>query len=247
MKKIVAYTALHYGKEYLHSAIQSVIDFVDEYHVLYATQPSHGTRSNAVNPDSKQDLLAIAVNAAGSKLNWHEGNWLYENHQREAIYELASNAQCILVLDSDEIWDTQCLQLVQDEINYQGFQIKLPLLHYWRSFYKAVMHDPAAPGRVLFPNGNRQLSLTADVESYHLHHFGYAQSVKTIQYKMQIHGHLNEFRKDCDWYKDIFLANRQTDCHPVGSQFWNTEDVNPDVLLPDFMKQHKNYHKALIE
>lgn len=246
MTKVIAYTALHYGSEYLSYAIRSVIDFIDEYHILYSPTPSHGTPSNLKCPDTKSELLAIAIEAAGNKLKWQDVKAQYEGQHRDMIYEQASDATCIVTIDSDEIWDRNTLAMLEGEMGYKGHYITIPFYHYWRSFYKAVMHDPAAPARVVFPQGQRGMHLDAGL-NHAIHHFGYAQSPKTVWYKMQIHGHKNEFRHDVDWFKDVFMTNRQTDCHPVGSQFWNAEDVNPDVLLPDFMRNHPNYHKALIE
>lgn len=245
--KTIAYTALRYGKEYLGAAIRSVIDRADEYHVLYATQPSHGHFDPTPPPDTKEELYAIAQQAAGDKLRWHDGNWTHEGLQRDSIFQYAPDADVILVVDSDEIWTDKVFQLLDSEQGYQGRSIKIPLIHFWRSFYKAVINDPAAPDRIIFPKHTRpDWHLTATLDTP-LMHFGYAQSVKTVEYKIKIHGHKGEWRTDCDWFKDKFLANAQTDVHPCGHQWMTVSTVNPDDYLPAFMKEHENYRKALIE
>lgn len=244
--KIVAYTALRYGKEYLGYAIRSVIDRVDEYHVLYALNPSHGHASDLPCPDTKEELYAIAQQTAGAKLNWHDGTWTQEGKQRDSIFTYAPDADVILSVDSDEIWTDKVLQILEEERNYKGWSIKIPLIHQWRSFHKAITNDPAAPDRIIFPKGDRALHLVASLNTP-LIHFGYAQSIQTVAYKMAIHGHKDEWRKDCDWFKDKFLANAQTDVHPCGHQWQTVDDVNPDDYMPAFMKEHPNYRKALIE
>jgi len=101
MIKVVGYTALHYGCDYLSYAIRSVINTVSEFHVLYTDKPSHGSRSDAVCPDSEQELHELAWQAAGSKLRWHYGTWLHEGEQRNSIYDYAPNADVIICADSD--------------------------------------------------------------------------------------------------------------------------------------------------
>ena len=93
--KVIGYTALHYGRDYLGYAIRSVIDAVEEYHVLYTSQGSHGHRSQAHCPDTRLELFEIAEAAAGAKLRWHEGSWLWEGQQRDAIFEYAPDADVL--------------------------------------------------------------------------------------------------------------------------------------------------------
>lgn len=249
MPKIVAYTALHYGKSYLASAIRSVIDTVDEWWILYSDVGSHGTRTDIPCPDTREELLAIAQAAAGSKLGWVDGRWGRETDQRSMIHELAPDADVILVVDSDEIWpDGLASRIVADyekQANWYGVirHLQIPMIHYWRSFYRAIVHDPAAPVRVIFPKveqGNGSLAAR-------INHFGYAQPPDIIRYKLQTHGHIHEFRRDVDWFNDVFMANRQTDCHPIGSEWWNPETVNPWDYLPVWMQEHPFANLEVIE
>ena len=102
--KIVAYTALHYGAEYLPWAIRSVIDAVDEYYVLYSDIGSHGHHTLAVCPDNRAQLFDLAREAAGGKLRWIDGRWAHEGYQRDSIFSHVPDADAIVVLDADEIW-----------------------------------------------------------------------------------------------------------------------------------------------
>lgn len=241
MTKIAAYTALRYGKPFLTDAIRSVIDAVDEYVVLYARVPSHGTDSNAVCPDTEEELLTIAERAAGHKLTWVSGYWRQENDQRNAATDY-TDADLLLVLDSDEIWRPDQLHaLIQATADGKDRYYRARGIHYWRSFYRAILHDPASPVRTANlnnPDGTQILDLW-------FNHMGYSQPKAYIWYKMQIHGHHADWRPE--WYSERFLVNAQTDCHPVGSEYWNPETVNPWDYLPDFMHQHPFANREIIE
>lgn len=254
--KVIAYTALRYGRDYLAYAIQSIIDSVDEYHVLYALSPSHGHHSDAPCPETRQELYEIAHSVAGAKLRWHEGRWAHEGLQRDSIYNLAPDADVILVLDADEIWSDGLPQQMIGLAQYNSFRFwRCRMLHYWRSFHRAVVYDPAYPIRVIVPKhsdgeqtftGSRIAAENWKPElSYWINHFGYAQRPEIVGYKMKIHGHKNELRPG--WFEDTFLPNRQFDCHPVGSEYWNPETVNPWDYLPSFMKAHPYSKLEVVE
>lgn len=247
--KIVGYTALRYGRDYYDAAIRSVIDAVDEYHVLYAIEPSHGHDDPTPCPETEEELYSIARDRAGSKLRWHRGNWRYEGQQRDSIHQVAPDADVILVLDADEVWHPQIIEPtlnIYDQLVKQYHRIRWPMIHYWRSMHRAVLHDPAYPERIIFP---KALNKNYTTPGTHLviNHFGYAQRPEIVEYKWRIHGHKNELRRDCNWFQDVFMANRQTDCHPVGSEYWNPEPVNPLDYLPGWMAEHPYYGLEVIE
>jgi hypothetical protein len=239
--KIVAYTALLYGADYLGWAIRSVIDHIDKYWVLYSAQGSHGHQTDLVCPDHAADLYDIAKQAAGDKLHWYTaspGQWQHEGMQRDYIHTVAPDADIILVVDSDEVWSEGLADFaIKTSVKANPKLMRLPMYHYWRSFRRAVLGDPALPVRVINSHGVDEATLYADG---HIHHFGYAQRSEIVQYKIETHGHKAEWRKDVDWFHDRFMANAQQDCHPVGSEYWNPEVVDPYTLgLPAWMKAHK--------
>lgn len=243
--RVAAYTPLHYGAEYLRYAIRSVIDYVDEYHVLYTAQGSHGHVTEARCPETRHQLYREAVAGAGDKLRWHDGIWPYEGAQRDTIFML-TDADLIVALDADEIWMPvtikAAIQQAADRPEIRGWRV--PMVHFWRSFYRAVLHDPAYPVRVInthSTSGEGTVQTNTPIA-----HMGYAQSEAIIQYKLLTHGHRNEFRQDCDWLRDRFLANAQRDCHPVGSEYWNPEPVTPADYLPDWMRTHPYWTKEII-
>lgn len=245
MVKVIGFCCLHYGTTYLEASIKSVIDHVDKYYVAYTPHGSHGTQINERCPETKADLLSIALEAAGNKLHWYEGDWQFEGQQRDSIYGEARDADVIVTVDSDEIYTAKVWQAIESEYDFTGQTIKIPFIHYWRSFYKAITYDQAAPSRVVFPKSqNPHLTLTFDLGNA-INHMGYSQPPVITHYKASIHGHRSEWRPE--WFETKFMANAQIDVHPCGNQWPIVQDVNPDELLPEFMKDHPNYHKSLIE
>lgn len=240
---IIAYTALHYGSPYLESAIASVIDHVDRYYVLYSPTGSHGVRASMELPLSEYriSLQRIALAAAGSKLEWVDGNWIHEGNQRDAIYQICPMADTILVIDYDEIWVNVPDVIKKAQESEKKF-LRLPMIHYWRSFYYAVLHDPAFPIRVIQPKKEGEGYL----DTRPINHMGYAIPTWLLQYKFHIHGHRGEFRTD-EWFEKKWLANAMHDCHPVGSDYWNPERINPYDYMPIFMTKHPYWKKEIIE
>lgn len=243
--RIAAYTALHYGREYLAYAIRSVIDVIDDYYVLYTATGSHGHQAPIACPETRAELYAIASDAAGAKLRWIDGTWAHEGLQRDSIFQHAADADVILVLDADEVWQTGLAAQATRYAYDTGFGVRVPFIHYWRSFSRAFVHDPALPPRVLNPRHPHDAGYLDT--ALRINHFGYAQRAEIVAYKMLTHGHRNEWRRDCNWMIDVFLANRQNDCHPVGSQYWNAETVNPYDFMPNWMQSHPYYSMGVIE
>jgi len=235
--KVVSYTALHYGADYLGWAIRSVIDHVDEHVILYSDVGSHGHQTDRVCPDSRETLYQIAQQAAGDKLRWIDGHWPYEGAQRDAVHEVVPDADVILVVDADEIWPTYPIKFDPQSNSpiFQRHSWRVPIIHYWRSFYRCVLHDPAYPIRIICPKVPE--SAGTDTTGGVINHMGYAQRAALVEYKQHVHGHKGEWRRD-DWFHKVFMANAQRNCHPVGSEYWNPEPVDPWQYMPAFMKDH---------
>jgi hypothetical protein len=253
--KVIGFVALHYGVDYLAYAIESIIDHISELHIAYTSIGSHGHRTSTPCPETRDELYAIASTVAGRKLRWHDGEWAHEGLQRDSIYQYAPDADVIIVLDSDEIWGAGLAEEAIDITTSGNFKRwRLPFIHYWRSFSRCVLHDPAYPVRVLCPKKPGYPHEMADECTYNpgqdhlvINHMGYAQRPEIVEYKILTHGHRNEWRRDVDWFKDKFMANAQTDVHPVGSKYWDAEVVNPLDYLPDWMASHPYFGMEVIE
>lgn len=242
--KVVGVLALLYGVDFISYAIQSVIDVCDEFHVLYSPAGAHGSRTDIPCPDRREDLLALAEYTAGSKLRWHDGMWGAENVQRESVYQYTPDADVYLTVDSDEVYaDGLAEDAVRFAVDSGAKRVRLPFVHLWRCFHRGFAHDPAYPERVVVSANNGQtVTMPTDKRVWH---FGYSQRSLMVGWKLATHGHRAEFRQDVDWYRDVFLANRQTDCHPIGSEYWNAADIDLSQL-PRILESHPYRYMELI-
>lgn len=235
-RKVAAYTALHYGREYLADAIRSIISDVDEYHVLYSPVGSHSVRTDAPCPETRDELFKIAHTEAGDKLRWTDGDWRFEGQQRDSIYR-ATDADVIVTLDADEVW---CPGLLRAVLKYGEHatvsDLTIPMWHYWRSLKRVVKDDPAFPVRVRFlplQKGVATYQIPAWCpDSFRIHHMGYAQSTQIVEYKQKVHGHISEWR--ADWFETKWKPNAQVDVHPVMFNRWNPEPCD----VPEFLRGH---------
>ena len=242
MTKIVGYCALLYGKCYLDAAIRSVIDGVDEFWILHTEVGSHGHRTAAPSPDTRDELHDIAHAAAGRKLKWVTSQWTHEGEQRDRIFSLCPDASIVIPVDYDEIWQPHLLNFAINTAleNPTVRRWRIPFRHYYRSFYRCILHDPAYPHRLYNVSGDPAEERTLDT-TMAVNHMGYAIPPALMRFKWEVHGHRGELRRDVDYFTDVYEANRQTDCHPCGSIYWNAEPVDPfarPFFMPDYMREH---------
>lgn len=235
-RTVAAIIPLHYGLDWIEYAMRSVLDEVDEYLVMYSPVPSHGIRHSALPcPDSREDLMEAVASVAPHKTRWYEHDaWANEGAQFRDGWQY-TNADVIVKLDSDEIWPPHLLSdVVAHGIEKQAHEARVLLRHHWRSLYKAFTDDPAAPGRVYIRAFDRgETTYNSPDNRHRITHTGYCNPLDIVRYKISIHGHAGEFRKDCDWFEDVYKANRQYDCHPIGMDSWSwpADVVPPDILL----------------
>lgn len=241
--KIAAYTALTYGSPYLKYAIESVIDSVNEYVVLYSDHGSHSGRRNRFKPkgEGKSKLFSIAHGAAQDKLKWVNGDWQFEGKQRDSIWQ-HTDADFVIVLDYDEVWPIGAVERSLALCARYRANIRLPLIHFWRSFQWAVIDDMAAPVRVMARGATKEVGNGHEK----LLHFGYAIPDDLMRYKWTIHGHHTELRKDIDWFAERWQAFAKEDVHPTNVKFWNPQRVESIDLLPDSMQYHPFWNMGLI-
>ena len=149
-----------------------------------------------------------------------------------------------MVVDYDEIWaEGAAAQAIQHAYDNPEYEYRIPMIHYWRSFRRAILHDPAYPTRVFNVKGNG----AQYIHTRPINHMGYAIPTWLMEYKWSCHGHKGEFRSDISWASDRWAVNAQLDCHPVGSEYWNPETINPVDYLPKFMQLHPYWNMEVIE
>jgi hypothetical protein len=237
MTKVISLTILHYGLPYLEYALRSVVDVVDEAWVLYTPQPSHGSGVHGVCPDHPADLYEAARRGAGQKLHWYTGLWPYEGAHRDAIDELCPDADIVLTVDADEVWaEGLAAQALAFALTSEAGQFDVPFVHYWRSFYRAVLDDALLPVRIRHRRNDPAIRLSVPDPCGVVNHMGYALPTEYIAYKSPIHGHRAEWRPD--WFETKWQPNAQTDVHPVIFNHWNPVAVDPDEWMPALMQQH---------
>ena len=245
--KVVAYYALHYGKEWLRWSMSSVRNYVDDIIIVYSAKPSHGHTTDVQCPDTEDELRAIAGDfqaiwyTAVDRFNW-------EGEHRDMAVQLCEDhgADIILVVDHDEVWEpdmlTTSIEYVRGSTNKH---YRVSMQHYYRSV-GWVCHDSMKPVR--FHNikqGHRPEGYIPE-EYGKVHHYGYAQSPKTVNYKWYIHGHLAELRPG--WFKQKFLGWEPGNCdvHPVVHGLWTPEwynRQNMEYLIGD----HPYFRMGIIE
>ncbi len=90
------------------------------------------------------------------------------------------------------------------------------------------------PGRFIKRSGEGQAYLS---EQYF--HMGYARSIKDIEYKINIHGHKNEWRAEwMEMYRNWKYG--MNDVHPTCEGIWNPEPFDK-TTLPELMRDHPYY------
>lgn len=269
--KIVGLMALHYGIEFLPWAVRSVIDEVDEFWFVHTPVGNHaGGPSDLPLPEAEHPatLYEAAQAAAGGKFRWYShSGWHSEGEQRDTIFQLAPDADRVLVVDSDEIYGPGlALAAIAASVHQPDIRNwRLPFIHLWKDFYHAVLHDPAYPVRLINPRAadgdatfdavaydaakRELLTRTVDyVPEFRtcVVHCGYAINPELMRYKMTIHGHRAELRRDIDWYHERYMNPAAVrDLHPVGSEYWNAEVIDPFTYLPPFMAEHPRLFKAV--
>lgn len=251
MTRVVGMMPLHYGAPYIQSAIRSVIEHVDKFYVLYTPVGSFGHTSDTPLPEGEDEanLHHLAAQAAGDKLLWFNGRWGNEGEHRDAIRRFAADADIVIPVDSDELFTHALLDdlLRAARDNPDVHRWRVPMCHAYKSFYWWILHDPAYPHRLY---NMRAYEGEATVDTPHrIAHLGYAIPNALMRAKWRVHGHKAELRRDCDYFTDVYEANRRTDCHPCGNTAWNAEYADPFAQgwMPDWMKQHAFAGKDVIE
>jgi hypothetical protein len=253
--KISAYCGLHYGREWLEWAIRSTLPFVDSWHIFYAAHPSHGHDTRSTCPDTKEMLQDIAIPMG---VQWHDipDTIRYEGQHRDYATEWlkSAGADRILWVDADEVWSPDDLEHLYEQamagLGKREYRVKVHG-HLWKSV-NWICRDACMPVRMIDPHA--PMGTEHYVSNAGFWHFGYAQAFETVAYKIKIHGHRGEFRRNwlsiySHWKPgDIYKCG----VHPTngcddktGKSFWTPEAFDR-FEIADLIGDHPYFCDELI-
>lgn len=239
---ITGYMSLMYGKEYLEASLLSVKDHIDKFVILYTPVGSQGHKTNLPNPDSEEEMRQIAQDVMGEKLIWSNKKYEYEAQHRDDALNYVGNSDILLGLDADEVFEPSdidnALKTVFDGkdrwYGVEGF------LNFWKSF-ENVLVDQFRPIRFI------NLKNTRGQGEVHqtIYHFSCAQRAEIIKFKWELSGHKSELFPD--WQDKYFNWTPETEwLHPASHQIWHKPTSFNKELLPDILRQHRNFNLLLI-
>jgi len=247
--------AVHYGKEYLAWAVAALAPVVDEVHIFYTKDPSFGFIDRSlVCPDTEDELVAQANTFA--KPVWHRVKATSEHEHRDQMLDVARarTAQLVVIADADEIWSSTALAISLGAVeNANSAGRWLARFHnFWRSWNFTVA-DAFRPVRIVDMRHpiTKDAYLTDDQQPMPVYHFGYAQTLPTMRYKLSCHGHKAEFRPA--WFEKKFLSwtpeGDHRDLHPCVNNLWTAEPTPHDVMchLGALMPTHPHRDLPIIE
>lgn len=266
--KVHSLTILHYGRDYLGYALQSVYHSVDQCHIFYTPTPSHGHSADTPPVETKEELMQAAyAYDPDDKIKWYDMlGVVNEGPQRDLALKTveSAGAELVVVVDCDEVWQQDVLQLMLIGI-WENGKVRdnlVNMAHLWRSF-NWICYDDGWPNRIIdlrFPARPGVWAYLSNKEFGRIFHFGYATTDQVMRYKWQIHGHKNELRPD--WFDDgwarwpphteeikeiAFERGWDISVHPTNEEnFWVPEPFDKKQL-PEFMRQHPFYGLDKIE
>lgn len=243
--RILCYVPLFYGGEYLDAAIKSAEPFCEKIIVLYTSQPSYGYGTNIACPESEPELMNIAYSAS-KKVEWHNITASGEGHHRGLIFRFADQGgyDGILTFDADEVfgdlteWIPKFIESKARNIGFTGY------VNFFKSFNDAC-YDSFAPIRYInLHNKDGQENFPVPV-----YHFGCAQRMPIMEYKLLIHGHRDEIRNN--WLTNIYQRwepgmEIENGLHLVANGLWPQATFFDKNQLPEILKLHHNFNKDII-
>lgn len=242
--KIIGYQPLLYGKEYLATSLNSVKDHVDKFVILYTPTGSQGHKTDLVNPDSEEEMRQIASDVLGNKLIWSSKEYSHEAEHRADALNYVGDANILLTLDADEVFEPADIEAAlkttfDSPLRYQGIN---GFINFWKSF-DYILIDQFRPIRFInLKNEGGQGEVMQRI-----YHFSCAQRAEIVKFKWNTSGHRAELFEDwMDKYFNWYPGCAIEWLHPASHQIWQKPELFDKTTLPDILKNHPNYTKALI-
>lgn len=250
--KVLGYIPLFYGKEYLEACIKSMLPFVDKLIIVYVNKASQGHATNVPCPETRDELLQIAVKAATDmdalgKFQWHDcGTFQNESEHRNYILQFSEGYDLIFTLDADEICEPKDVeQAIENAYKSDKRHIGVAgFVNFWRSFNYAC-YDSFIPYRFV----NLRNKAGTDQTNLRIYHFSTCQNIETIRFKWNVSGHKTELIPGwidnvyANWYPELAPTNEGL--HPVALGLWQATRFDKETL-PEVLKEHVNFNKELL-
>ena len=246
--KVLAFTVLHYGKEYLRESILSVKDNVDTHLIAYTKTPSFGYGTDMQNPDTEEELKNIC--SEFDHIWWEDvtGHRQENQHRQVAVnFARKHGYDIILVIDSDEIWDPSKVQEAIDHAansrNGQFLVKGSQWVTLWQSFNEYVT-DGFAPVRLF--NLHNDLMKAEYIDKGFIYHMGYCISDELMAYKISCHGHRADFDSNNKWHNEKWINYKKGETkflHPATEAYWQETQPFDKTKLPEVLKKHPKYKK----
>lgn len=253
--RVMAYTILHYGRDYLRWSIRSIADACERIDLHYSDKPNCGVGAQWPCPDNasalKHQVAAAKIDFEDPDTGWPgpipmSVKWVDSpdglsygetSHNAQLALE-AAGADLILNIDADEVWDPKALARALQFVwscseSERRRHWRVPFIHFWRSAHW-VCTDNMNPQRIIdlrVPHDDKSREFGFIDPGCPVLHFGYAQRAEVVKYKMHIHNHRREFRR-ADWYESVFESWRPSsadeapgDVHPTCVGIWNPRPI----------------------
>ena len=244
--KVLAFTVLHYGKEYLKYSIESVRNSVDAHYIAYTALPSFGYTTHLKNPDTREELKAICDQFA--HVIWDDVQGInQENAHRQKAIDYARNNgfDIILVVDYDEVWKPELVnEAIEAAYNSKAGNFLVSgnrWVTLWKSFNEYVT-DGFAPVRLF--NLKNNLMQPETIEKGFIYHMGYCISDELMAYKISCHGHRADFVRNNAWFEHKWKNYQRgitKHLHPATDAYWYETNDFDKTHLPDILKAHPYY------
>jgi hypothetical protein len=244
MPKVLGYSMVHYGAEYLDACLFSLNKLCDHIVILYSDKPTHHQPDKIIQcPDNKYSMMNIAN---GYKCQWVDVENIHtEGDHRNLIYKYSKGFDLIVNADSDEVWEYRDTSFMQRALESKARYIKINgFVNFYRSFKYIASEDPWRPIRVINLNNDNK---DQDEIRGAIYHFGYAIKPETMEYKISCHGHSHQWRPEFfEMWKNWTPDQRQGKFHSVSYDVW-TEIYNFDKgKLPPILKSHPYFNIEII-
>lgn len=204
--------ALAYREQrFIAPHLRHIPDWVEEKTVLISTKPWFGEHKH------EDDTAYLARKVKGTFVV--ENVWANEEDQRNTGQDFNQNMDWIIVLDPDEFLDHENWWKLKEFL--ETTNADAVIVDHQRVFWKDKEVSPCKDYQQLIavrPNvrfvDKRVVGSPYVVAPIELLHFSWSRTDEEVWDKISHYAHANDFDIN-KWYKEVWLANKTTNMHPV--------------------------------